>query len=112
LYFSGPDHMRTVFTSDYVRTVVGPDCEAFGDFGAANAMLSGGDIVILSGDTTEGIDQHSLPITSWKPMVQSQLAQKLSPVSNPSYSTVSRNLVPTKSLKSCSLPGSPILRTS
>jgi hypothetical protein len=56
LYFSDPDHMRTVFTSDYVRTVVGPDCEAFSDFGAANAMLSGGDIVILGNDTTEGID--------------------------------------------------------
>lgn len=56
LYFSSPEHMWTVFTSDHVRTVVGPDDEAFNDFGAANAMLSSGDRVILGGDVTEEID--------------------------------------------------------
>ena len=55
LYFSSPDHMRSVFTSDHVKEVVGPDGEAFSDFGAANAMLSGGDQVIW-GDAGSGID--------------------------------------------------------
>lgn len=55
LYFSSPDHMRNVFTSDHVKEVVGPDGEAFSDFGAANAMLSGGDQVIW-GDGGSVID--------------------------------------------------------
>lgn len=56
LYFSSPDHMRSVFTSSHVKEIVGPDAASFSDFSAANALLSGGDHVIWGGDAGEGTD--------------------------------------------------------
>lgn len=66
LYFRSPNHIKSVFGSEYVRNTIGPDGKNFNDFETAiNLMAIERRERITTPGAVEGVENHNSTVAMW-----------------------------------------------
>ena len=96
LYFKDEAAMLQAFSSQYVRTVIGPDGQNFNDFVGAVAIMTHEEILHDSMDRLPGPDDQMLTATWWVQGTTSdhrKLAQELNPLVAEAFGSIGVKLV-------------------